>query len=318
MFSFRRTKVFRASCRGVAGVGCYPWVIIRRWPGFEGPDRPVSVKNVSKMPFSFVCFFESGFSTLLCAALAAHVAWKYVLTVDSFSEEVKMKRKFFTLIELLVVIAIIAILAAMLMPALARAREQARRTSCLNNVRQLGLSIAMYTSENNERMPRRGDGGEVENSAEFFEVLYDGGYFDNLRLLACPGNPREIDIEDDGDGEYDSEGINYYVDFTAPYQRHGSRAMMADANEADTDGTSREHWSANHGEDGVNVLFNDMASRFVSPAHDDTDPDWIGNPFSLRDMGGESQTDENIYDGDEGDEYWNAHIRWDGEYGNGT
>ena len=63
-----------------------------------------------------------------------------------------MKNRAFTLIELLVVIAIIAILAAILFPVFARAREQARKTSCLSNMKQIGLGIGMYVQDYDEML----------------------------------------------------------------------------------------------------------------------------------------------------------------------
>ena len=73
--------------------------------------------------------------------------------INKFNSKAKAKRSGFTLIELLVVIAILAILAAILFPAFARARENARRTSCLSNVKQMGLGLMQYTQDYDETLP---------------------------------------------------------------------------------------------------------------------------------------------------------------------
>lgn len=112
----------------------------------------------------------------------------------------KPRLKAFTLIELLVVIAIIAILAAILFPVFARARENARRSSCQSNLKQIGLGFAQYTQDYDERLPSHRNFGSPYNVTCTGNVsgglmfgtwpTYIDPYVKNWQVFSCPSDNK--------------------------------------------------------------------------------------------------------------------------------
>ncbi len=230
-----------------------------------------------------------------------------------------MKRaKGFTLIELLVVIAIIAILAAILFPVFARAREKARQATCISNLKQLSLAFLMYAQDYDETLPSVAFGAEwpwtqwPDYANYQWAAVFPGAvnsYMKNLQILACPSQSRGdnwADIWGVGPIGY---GYNEYM-YNAAYGKNtlaalsnapagvSKIALLCDTYASgifdDWDNSEGSHgdgmdrvryggwspWASRH--EGTNVAYCDGHAKFIPEgritAYTDTNGYWAENP----------------------------------------
>ncbi len=188
-----------------------------------------------------------------------------------------MTRRGFTLIELLVVIAIIAILAAILFPVFAKAREKARQTSCLSNLKQLGLALHQYAQDYDEMIPPHNDDDGSTDWRWYTIFLRLTPYTKNYQILRCPSDNGFTPPAPGAGGRWWSYGFNsdcgYGGTADAAFLDPSGTVVFFDADEADggveEDGDrpyeNPTKAAYNRHNDGMNVMYYDGHAKFMNP-----------------------------------------------------
>jgi prepilin-type N-terminal cleavage/methylation domain-containing protein len=179
--------------------------------------------------------------------------------------------KGFTLIELLVVIAIIGILAGILLPVLSKARESGRKTACASNLKQIGLGLIMYLSENSEQYPNTTDAMTSLN------LLYPT-YVSDRKVFKCPSDNLVTNTTNAGitaSDKFDKDECSYGYDrlhsasddpgaaIAGDRPSNTSGNVPQDANSPNHGGTVKARSTADVAGDGQNLVYIDGHVEWV-------------------------------------------------------
>jgi prepilin-type N-terminal cleavage/methylation domain-containing protein len=150
----------------------------------------------------------------------------------------------FTLIELLVVIAIIAILAALLLPAISKGKSQASAVACINHLKQLGLGLRMWSSDNNSKYPWQltsAEGGSSDSPEWVNHFRVCSNELVTTRILVCPME-KEKKVADNWSLLTGLENVSYFVGLTA-LETKPRTLLSGDNNILGGGGGVNPHWS---------------------------------------------------------------------------